>query len=203
MPPVQYSPRILAVIVYLYMGQYPSKQRTAQALSELFSTLTPLAETGSNAVVMIPMGRLTIRRVGHVCGAGRGWRVHTSAARALKLRGIWPCGYHASSVLTTELRRWLERHAGGEREVTGAGQACAGDRVAAGVDRSRAGASDDRRLRPGACRVPGDVRTGGRRPDHSESGACRLTTRSLMTRIAGTHCYLVTNHGLDTVKFLT
>jgi transposase len=36
--PVQYGPRILAVIVYLYMGQYLSKQRTAQALSELFGT---------------------------------------------------------------------------------------------------------------------------------------------------------------------
>lgn len=36
--PVQYGPRILAVIVYLYMGQYLSKQRTAQALGELFGT---------------------------------------------------------------------------------------------------------------------------------------------------------------------
>ena len=36
--PVQYGPRMLAVIVYLYMGQYLSKQRTAQALSELFGT---------------------------------------------------------------------------------------------------------------------------------------------------------------------
>ncbi|WAM20042.1 IS66 family transposase [Rhodococcus sp. JS3073] len=36
--PVQYGPRILAVIVYLCMGQYLSKQRTAQALSELFGT---------------------------------------------------------------------------------------------------------------------------------------------------------------------
>jgi transposase len=36
--PVQYGPRILAVIIYLYMGQYLSKARTAQALSELFGT---------------------------------------------------------------------------------------------------------------------------------------------------------------------
>ncbi len=36
--PVQYGPRILAVIVYLYMGQYLSKHRTAQAMSELFGT---------------------------------------------------------------------------------------------------------------------------------------------------------------------
>ena len=36
--PVQYGPRMLAVIVYLYMGQYLSKKRTAQALGELFGT---------------------------------------------------------------------------------------------------------------------------------------------------------------------
>jgi transposase len=34
--PVQYGPRILAVIVYLYVGQFLSKHRTAQALSDLF-----------------------------------------------------------------------------------------------------------------------------------------------------------------------
>jgi len=40
--PVQYGPRILAVIVYLYMGQYLSKARTATAMSELFNT--PVSE---------------------------------------------------------------------------------------------------------------------------------------------------------------
>jgi transposase len=34
--PVQYGPRIAAIIVYLYIGQFLSKQRTAQALAELF-----------------------------------------------------------------------------------------------------------------------------------------------------------------------
>jgi transposase len=34
--PVQYGPRINAVMVYLYMGQYLSKHRTAVAMSELF-----------------------------------------------------------------------------------------------------------------------------------------------------------------------
>jgi transposase len=34
--PVQYGPRIAAVIVYLYAGQFLSKQRTALALAELF-----------------------------------------------------------------------------------------------------------------------------------------------------------------------
>jgi transposase len=34
--PVQYGPMMHAVIVYLYMGQFLSKKRTAQALSDLF-----------------------------------------------------------------------------------------------------------------------------------------------------------------------
>ena len=34
--PVQYGPRIAAVIVYLYAGQFLSKERTAVALAELF-----------------------------------------------------------------------------------------------------------------------------------------------------------------------
>ncbi|MBT9298990.1 IS66 family transposase [Rhodococcus sp. GOMB7] len=34
--PVQYGPRVSAVMVYLYMGQYLSKAHTAHALSELF-----------------------------------------------------------------------------------------------------------------------------------------------------------------------
>jgi transposase len=34
--PVQYGPRIAAIIVYLYIGQFLSKKRTAQALGELF-----------------------------------------------------------------------------------------------------------------------------------------------------------------------
>lgn len=34
--PVQYGPRITAVLVYLYVGQFLSRQRTADALGELF-----------------------------------------------------------------------------------------------------------------------------------------------------------------------
>jgi transposase len=36
--PVQYGPRISAIILYLYVGQFLSKKRTAQALAELFGT---------------------------------------------------------------------------------------------------------------------------------------------------------------------
>jgi transposase len=40
--PVAYGPRIAAIVVYLYVGQFLSKKRTAQALAELFGT--PLSE---------------------------------------------------------------------------------------------------------------------------------------------------------------
>ena len=36
--PVQYGPRVAAIIVYLYVGQFLSRKRTAQALAELFGT---------------------------------------------------------------------------------------------------------------------------------------------------------------------
>ena len=36
--PVQYGPRVTAIILYLYVGQFLSKKRTALALAELFGT---------------------------------------------------------------------------------------------------------------------------------------------------------------------
>lgn len=47
--PVQYGPRITAIILYLYVGQFLSKKRTAQALAELFGI--PVSE-GTVAAVM-------------------------------------------------------------------------------------------------------------------------------------------------------
>ena len=49
--PVQYGPRIAAIIVYLYAGQFLSKKRTAQALAELFGI--PLS---SGTVARSPRG---------------------------------------------------------------------------------------------------------------------------------------------------
>jgi transposase len=46
--PVQYGPRITAIVVYLYVGQFLSKKRTAAALAELFGT--PVSE-GTVAVM--------------------------------------------------------------------------------------------------------------------------------------------------------
>jgi transposase len=48
--PVQYGPRIAAVIIYLYAGQFLSKKRTAQALAELFGIpVSPGTVTGITA----------------------------------------------------------------------------------------------------------------------------------------------------------
>jgi transposase len=54
--PVQYGPRIAAVIVYLYIGQFLSKQRTAQALAELFGI--PLSSGTVAALTARAAGRL-------------------------------------------------------------------------------------------------------------------------------------------------
>ena len=40
--PVSYGPRITAVVLYLYVGQFLSKKRAAQAMAELFGT--PVSE---------------------------------------------------------------------------------------------------------------------------------------------------------------
>lgn len=48
--PVQYGPRIAAVIIYLYIGQFLSKKRTAEALAELFGVpLSPGTVAGITA----------------------------------------------------------------------------------------------------------------------------------------------------------
>jgi transposase len=54
--PVQYGPRIAAIIVYLYAGQFLSKQRTAQALAELFGI--PLSSGTVAALTARAAGRL-------------------------------------------------------------------------------------------------------------------------------------------------
>jgi hypothetical protein len=54
--PVQYGPRIAAVIIYLYAGQFLSKERTAQALAELFGI--PLSPGTVAAITARAAGRL-------------------------------------------------------------------------------------------------------------------------------------------------
>jgi transposase len=54
--PVQYGPRVAAVIVYLHAGQFLSKNRTAQALAELFGI--PLSPGTVAALTARAAGRL-------------------------------------------------------------------------------------------------------------------------------------------------
>lgn len=55
--PVQYGPRITAIILYLYVGQFLSKTRTAQALAELFNV--PLSDATVAAMSTRAAGGLT------------------------------------------------------------------------------------------------------------------------------------------------
>jgi hypothetical protein len=54
--PVQYGPRIAAVVIYLYIGQFLSKKRTAQALGELFGI--PLSAGTVAGITARAAGRL-------------------------------------------------------------------------------------------------------------------------------------------------
>ncbi len=54
--PVQYGPRIAAIIIYLYAGQFLSKKRTAQALAELFGV--PLSAGTVAGITARAAGRL-------------------------------------------------------------------------------------------------------------------------------------------------
>ena len=54
--PVQYGPRVAAVVIYLYIGQFLSKKRTAQALGELFGI--PLSPGTVAALTARAAGRL-------------------------------------------------------------------------------------------------------------------------------------------------
>jgi len=53
---VCYGPRVAAVIIYLYVGQFLSKKRTAQALAELFGI--PVSSGTVAAVTAKAAGRL-------------------------------------------------------------------------------------------------------------------------------------------------
>jgi len=72
--PVQYGPRIAAIIVYLYVGQFLSKKRTAQALAELFGTpvshgtvaaITARAAGGLDNFLELVRGRIAAAPVAH------------------------------------------------------------------------------------------------------------------------------------------
>jgi transposase-like protein len=55
--PVQYGPRITAIVIYLYVGQFLSKNRVATALRELFGV--PVSEGAVSAMTKRAAGGLT------------------------------------------------------------------------------------------------------------------------------------------------
>lgn len=72
--PVQYGPRVTAIVLYLYVGQFLSRQRTAQALAELFgtavspgtvATMTRRAATGLSGFLGLVRDRITGAEVAH------------------------------------------------------------------------------------------------------------------------------------------
>ena len=72
--PAQYGPRITAIIVYLYVGQFLSKHRTAQALAELFGTpvsagtvaaMVERAARGLDGFLRLVRGEIAAAEVAH------------------------------------------------------------------------------------------------------------------------------------------
>jgi transposase len=72
--PVSYGSRIAAIVVYLYVGQFLSKHRTAQALAELFGTpisagtvasMTRGAAGGLAGFLDVVRGQITAAQVAH------------------------------------------------------------------------------------------------------------------------------------------
>jgi hypothetical protein len=81
--PVQYGPRITAIILYLHVGQFLSKKRTAQALAELFGTpvsegtvarMTRRAAEGLDEFLGQVTDRITEAEVAGLMRPGCGWR---------------------------------------------------------------------------------------------------------------------------------
>jgi transposase len=68
--PVQYGPRIAAIIIYLYIGQFLSKKRTAQALAELFGVpLSPGTVAGITARAATGLGSFLERAREEIAGS--------------------------------------------------------------------------------------------------------------------------------------
>jgi transposase len=102
--PVQYGPNVAAIVVYLYVGQFLSKDRTARALAELFGTpispgtvaaMTARAATGLEAFTGRVRGRLADAEVAHfdetgLRVAGRLQWVHSASSGKYVLITVHP-----------------------------------------------------------------------------------------------------------------
>jgi transposase len=104
--PVQYGPRITAIILYLYVGQLLSKRRTAQALAELFGTpvcegtvaaMTGRAAGGLAAFTALVRDRIAAAEIAHFDETG--FRVDG------KLRWVHSASTGKYSLITVHDRR--------------------------------------------------------------------------------------------------
>lgn len=104
--PVQYGPRITAIIVYLYVGQFLSRKRTAAALAELFG-----APVSAGTVAA-----MTTRAAGGLDGFTEWVRAHLVAAQVVnfdetglrvagKLRWVHSASTGKYSLITVHDRR--------------------------------------------------------------------------------------------------
>ncbi len=107
--PVQYGPRITAIIVYLYVGQFLSKKRTAQAVAELFGTpvsegtvaaVTTRAAEGLTGFLDLVRDRITAAPVAHFDETGL--RVES------KLRWVHSASTPEYSLITVHDKRGTE-----------------------------------------------------------------------------------------------
>lgn len=104
--PVQYGPRVLAVIVYLYMGQFLSKSRTAQAITELFGV--PVSPGTVAAVTGRAAGRLeafTDRVRARIAAAGLAHFDETGFRVEAKLAWAHSASTPTDSLITVHPRR--------------------------------------------------------------------------------------------------
>jgi transposase len=107
--PVQYGPRIAAIMVYLYVGQFLSKARTATALAELFGTpvsagtvasMTARAAEGLSGFTELVRARIAGAQVAHFDETGL--RVQG------KLRWVHSASTGKYSLITVHDRRGRE-----------------------------------------------------------------------------------------------
>jgi hypothetical protein len=107
--PVQYGPRIAAIMVYLYVGQFLSKARTAAALAELLGTpvwagtvsaVTARAAAGLGGFTDLVRARITGAPPAHFDETGL--RVQG------KLRRVHPASTGKYSLITVHDRRGVE-----------------------------------------------------------------------------------------------
>lgn len=107
--PVQYGPRIAAIMVYLYVGQFLSKNRTAHALAELFgtpvsagtvATMAARAAGGLDGFTELVRTRIAAAEVAHFDETGL--RVEG------KLRWVHSASTDTDSLITCHDRRGTE-----------------------------------------------------------------------------------------------